>query len=69
MRYAEALSVDTYMKAAGRNTSSYFGYITHQGKQFIGELPAMKSRLGEIRKKLESLPESRNRSYELVPAG
>ncbi len=55
------------MKAAGKGTGSYFGFITNQGRKFIAKLPKMKARPAEIRKELAALPESRTYSYRLEP--
>ncbi len=56
------------MKEKGRNTGSYFGHITNQGKRHLSETAVMRARLAEIRTLLADLPESRTYKYSLSPA-
>ena len=53
------------MQAAKKNTGSYFGHITNQGKKYLGKTKEMKERLAEIRTELADLPTSRSYNYVL----
>ena len=55
------------MQEKGRNTGSYFGHITNQGKRHLSKTAVMRTRLAEIRTLLADLPESRTYKYSLSP--
>lgn len=54
-------------KAEGKNTGSYYGFITSEGQKHLADTPKMTTRLAEIRQELANLPTTHTFKYTLSP--